>query len=348
MRVFFVSDRDDSHSDRFSNALSTCLTGFESVRVTCNGEGVVVARVAGLWRTGWSRIREALDAHSAVVLSGPLDSVTSNLRGLHNPHIGVSWSTDVMVTAAMGERGLRQWQDTLGSLYAVVVDNVPVQNACIAAGISPKAIIRFPWGPEDQLPPSSARRHRNLPGRKKIVLFGRRLDPHYDPLTFVEALFDLRRRGLSAVWTFVSQGPMVDDVKAALGSGGFDQPVSWIAPATPLEFNALISRVDCVVSTALTDGSSVTVLEALRASVPVVATQSAGVSEWVIDGITGWTVPVGNSAALARAIESVLIGPEDRRDLITENGARLVGRIAGWHEGLKQLVQAVHLASEHT
>ena len=52
-----------------------------------------------------------------------------------------------------------------------------------------------------------------------------------------------------------------------------------------------------------------TILEAMAVSVPVVATDIRGCREEVVDGETGFLVPVRNAVAFADAIECVLTDP---------------------------------------
>ncbi len=56
------------------------------------------------------------------------------------------------------------------------------------------------------------------------------------------------------------------------------------------------------VSSSLTEGISLTLLEAMAVGLPVVATAVGGNSEIVVDGVTGSLVPAGDSDALATAM----------------------------------------------
>jgi glycosyltransferase involved in cell wall biosynthesis len=53
----------------------------------------------------------------------------------------------------------------------------------------------------------------------------------------------------------------------------------------------------------------------MRAGLPVVATDVDGVREAVVDGITGITVPRGNTAELAGSLRRLLIDPELRQSM---------------------------------
>lgn len=59
----------------------------------------------------------------------------------------------------------------------------------------------------------------------------------------------------------------------------------------------------------LTEGISVTLLEAMAAGVPAVATEVGGNPEIVVDGITGYLVPLNDEARMAERIVRLLEEP---------------------------------------
>jgi hypothetical protein len=72
----------------------------------------------------------------------------------------------------------------------------------------------------------------------------------------------------------------------------------------------VIASSDVFVLPSLADSMPLVVLEAMLAGKPVVATRSGGAAEMVVDGETGFLVPVGDPAALARAVLALLEDPE--------------------------------------
>jgi glycosyltransferase involved in cell wall biosynthesis len=76
---------------------------------------------------------------------------------------------------------------------------------------------------------------------------------------------------------------------------------------------ALLRRADIVVSPSLAEGLSNSIMEAMAAAVPVVATAVGGTPE-LLDG-RGVVVPAGDPAALADAVAATLADLEHARDL---------------------------------
>ena len=77
----------------------------------------------------------------------------------------------------------------------------------------------------------------------------------------------------------------------------------------------LLSTLDLFVSPARSEPFGLSMVEAMAAGVPVIATRSEGAREIVSDGETGRLVPVNEPQALARAISEVLADENGREQL---------------------------------
>jgi glycosyltransferase involved in cell wall biosynthesis len=77
----------------------------------------------------------------------------------------------------------------------------------------------------------------------------------------------------------------------------------------------ILARCDVFVLPSLYEGLPLTVLEAMAAEKPVVASNISGIDEVVIDGKTGLLVPPENHEALASAIESMISNPDYAKEL---------------------------------
>jgi glycosyltransferase involved in cell wall biosynthesis len=88
---------------------------------------------------------------------------------------------------------------------------------------------------------------------------------------------------------------------------------------------SLLAAADVLVLPSLYEGLPLSVLEAMIAGVPVIATAVGGTDEVVRDGETGTLVPPGDASALAAAIRRVL-GDRERSSRLADAARALVAR----------------------
>ena len=342
MTLVFVTDRADAHVARFDALFHTLTSDYELVRVTFSAEGVPGTSVAGAPCDSWDALGGALSAEGSVVISGPLDTVSANLGREGFAHIGISFATDVMVSAAQGPGALSRLRNVVASLDVVVTDNYATENALIAVGANPDNILRIPWGPDaPPQPASTTRSERGWPEDRQIVLHPRSLEPHYDPGVFVDALALVAKRLPDVLAVLVEVGSLVEDIKARIAGAGLGAHFHFEPLREPREFRAMMACADVVVVTPRTDGTSVTVMDAMAQGVPVVSSLTAGSAEWVVEGITGWTFPVGSASSLADAMERALLAEESHRALIIEQAKTLVSQKAGWDTSAQRLGEVI-------
>jgi glycosyltransferase involved in cell wall biosynthesis len=96
---------------------------------------------------------------------------------------------------------------------------------------------------------------------------------------------------------------------------GLSDRVSWYPLLTQSELAAFYARAAIHVMPAIDEGLGLTAVESLLSETPVVAFESGGVTDIVIDGKTGVLVPPGDVAALAAALDAALADPSRLREL---------------------------------
>jgi glycosyltransferase involved in cell wall biosynthesis len=153
-------------------------------------------------------------------------------------------------------------------------------------------------------------------GTPEVVGVGRLAYPK-DFTTLLEALRLVR--GPCHV-RLAGDGPGLTEVTSALTRNGLSQRVELLGARADVP--DLLARSDVFVLSSRSEGFPVSVLEAMAAGLPVVATNVGGVAEAVADGETGFLVPAADADALARALERLLADGELRRRLGAAGRAR--------------------------
>jgi glycosyltransferase involved in cell wall biosynthesis len=145
--------------------------------------------------------------------------------------------------------------------------------------------------------------------------------PQKGPLDFVEAARCARLRDPRLRFFIAGDGAMRTAVERAIAGadlGGVVHLLGWRD-----DVPELLAAMDIFLLTSLFEGLPRVVLQAMAASVPVVATDTGGVAEVVVDGETGRLVPPGNAAAAADAIVALSRDAEMRRRFAAAARSRL-------------------------
>jgi glycosyltransferase involved in cell wall biosynthesis len=145
----------------------------------------------------------------------------------------------------------------------------------------------------------------DLPGTARVLLAVCRLEPQKGLDVAVRALPDIRTRHPDAVLVVLGEGPQREQLERLARE--LDVPV--FLPGRVPDVTEWLGRADLLVHPARWEGFGLALLEAMLASLPVVATRISSIPEIVVDGETGLLVPAEDAAALAAAVSRVLHDP---------------------------------------
>lgn len=113
-------------------------------------------------------------------------------------------------------------------------------------------------------------------------------------------------------WTLelVGSGPLEGAARERSAALGLDARVRFLG--TRHDVAEVLAHAQAFVLASHWEGFPRSILEAMRAGLPVVASAVGGAHESVADGVTGRLVPPGDERALAAALREVLADPERR------------------------------------
>jgi L-malate glycosyltransferase len=147
-----------------------------------------------------------------------------------------------------------------------------------------------------------------------------RLDPIKNVPLLVDAIGQAsvrlgRIRGL-----IVGEGPARGEIEARIAAAGLASRVQLCGHRD--DARDLVQCLDLFVLSSLSEGTSMALLEAMAAGVPVAVTAVGGNPEIVTAGRSGWLVPSGDTVALAQAIGSAATQADQAR-AFGDEGRRL-------------------------
>jgi glycosyltransferase involved in cell wall biosynthesis len=157
---------------------------------------------------------------------------------------------------------------------------------------------------------AGAPRSRHERSTPRLIAVGRLKAPK-DFLTLIRAFASLGGDEFEAL--IVGDGPDGAAVEAEIRRLGLESRVRLAGERDDVP--ELLAASDVFVLSSRSEGLPVSVLEAMAAELPVVASDVGGLAELVVDGETGLLVPPGDEAALAEALTRLVQDRDLRRSL---------------------------------
>jgi glycosyltransferase involved in cell wall biosynthesis len=139
---------------------------------------------------------------------------------------------------------------------------------------------------------------------ERIVGSAGRLSPEKGFGVLVEAAAIVARSDPAAGFIHFGDGPLREAIRRRVGELGLEG--RFILAGLRDDLDRFLPHWDLCVLPSFTEGLPTVVLESYAAGVPVVASAVGGTPEAVADGVDGYLVPPGDSAALAGRILDVL------------------------------------------
>ena len=142
----------------------------------------------------------------------------------------------------------------------------------------------------------------------------------------------------------VGDGPRRDALEALARELSLSEAVHFLG--TRSDVPEVLSLIDVLVLTSHAEANPVSILEAMAAEKPVVATRVGSVPETVLDGVTGYLAAPGDEAAISARVVQLLRDP-GRAAAMGRAGREHV--IAHWSvqhmvEGYQDLIAGIYRA----
>lgn len=236
------------------------------------------------------------------------------LAGLFNRNLRVIYTEHGRLSDAQATLRRRVANSVLsrlsGQSYAVSHD---LRQYLIDAGFAASRLAVIHNGIDAGAPPrpearAAARVRFGLKQEAFVIGTVARLDPVKDLGVAIAALAVVRTAMPTAVLAIAGDGPERASLEAVAAQTGVAEAVRWIG-YTPAARDLLLG-CDLYVNSSISEGISLTILEAMAAGLPVVATDAGGTPEVVVPGETGRLVPARSPDLLAAAILEVATSPD--------------------------------------
>jgi glycosyltransferase involved in cell wall biosynthesis len=241
--------------------------------------------------------------------------------GFH-PHLSMPWGSDILTEPDKSLFRRRLVRKVMHTCDHVQCDAEFVKKKIIDDYSLPKEKITvFPWGIDlEQFTRSnkaSARSSLKLDKDKFIVLYNRYFEPVYGVNYLLDAYREFAAGKDDVMMLMLSDGSGKNDVLKYITEKGLDEKIQLIGRVPNHELPAFLSAADVYVSPSLSDGTSLSLLEAMACGTGMIVTDVPAIMEWV-NADNGLIVKKGNTVEIKKALEEYYIN----RDLAATHGLK--------------------------
>ncbi|GMV52181.1 MAG: hypothetical protein AMXMBFR67_37240 [Nitrospira sp.] len=183
-----------------------------------------------------------------------------------------------------------------------------IEQELVRIGADPSKIMTQPFGAELQRFGQAADMPRPVASQ---IVCTRKHEPVYNIPTILRALARLQKSGREFHCTLAGGGSLLESHRQLAMELDLDERVSFTGHLPHADVAQLLTRSDIYISASLSDGTSVSLIEAIAAGILPVVSRIPANTPWVKHGQTGLLFDPADPADLAGALETAL----DNREL---------------------------------
>ena len=169
---------------------------------------------------------------------------------------------------------------------------------------------------------------------KTIVFSNRNFLEVYNIETLINAIPLVIKRNKNVQFIIKGSGPLEQSLKKLTRDIKVDENVTFVGWTEYHDMPKYLHVCDIYVSTAISDGTPVSVLEAMACGKACIVTDVGGVDEWIEDDVSGCLIPPQKPQILAEKILELARVPS-KCDVLGKEAHRVVTERGDWYNIMK-------------
>lgn len=269
----------------------------------------------------------------------------------HHPFLLMSWGSDLLVEA--DRNGLENWTTgfTLKHADALLCDcDVVGEKAVREFGFSEDQVVKIPWGVDvDKFKPGpdGAKIRQKLGWQDNyIVISTRTWQQTYGIETILEAFKAALAKQPDLRLLLLGDGPLADKIEAFVRDNNLEEVVFRPGIVGQDFLPDYFRAADLYASCSASDGSSVSLLEAMASGLPVIVSDIPGNREWVESDKNGWLAKTGDLRQFEGFLLKARAQPEPARSAMQVSNRRRIKADGNWNQNFIKLIEAYKMISK--
>ena len=261
--------------------------------------------------------------------------------------VSVSWGYDLLVDAH--RNALWRWATrfTLKHSAALVGDCDTIRQLAISHGMLDRRMITFPWGIDlrhfSPQPGDNPAESHDDDASTFTILSTRGWEPIYGVDIIARAFVQAAEQCPVLHLVMLGNGSQATELRQIFARGGVEERVTFPGQVRYADLPRYYWMADLYVSASHSDGTSISLLEAMACGRPVLVSDIPGNREWVTLDENGWFFPDGQVDALKQAILNA-VGNREKLPKMSRAARAVTEKRADWDKNFPQLLKAYDIA----
>ena len=283
-----------------------------------------------------------------LIHAGPIQrpALLTALSGF-SPLVSMSWGSDLLKDA--NKNGWMRWatRTTLNRTAVLLGDCDAVRQKAIGLGFPAERIVIFPWGVDlAQFSPGPTDISASLDGQFTLLSL-RSWEPIYGVDVVARAFIQAANQNPQLRLILLGTGSIAQSIYAILNNSPVIEQVTFGGQVGQADLPRFYRSAHLYISASHSDGSSVSLMEALACGCPVLVSDIPGNREWITPGVEGWLFPDGDVEALAHGMLQAADLAQNSPGQFQAMGAaarRKAEERADWNKNVQALLYAYDMA----
>lgn len=258
-----------------------------------------------------------------------------------HPLVTMSWGSDMLVDADASRQMQRLTEFTLANTDLFVGDCDAVRQKAISFGFPEERIVTFPWGIDLTRfsPGEGGDALRQQAGWEDafVLMHTRSWEPVYGVDVLAKAFVQAAGQAPKLRLFLLGDGSLAPEIRDLLAP--VIERVVLAGQVPQEQLPDYYRAADLYISASYSDGSSVSLMEALASGLPALVSDIPGNREWIEGSGAGWLFPDGDTGALAQGILDAYRQKEQLTQM-RRAARQLAEARANWEKNFEKLVLA--------
>ena len=213
------------------------------------------------------------------------------------PAVVSAWGDDILILPKKSRLIAWYTKKVLDSVDLIYAVSRNIGNHIVSDfGIPGPKVHYLPFGIDTGMFPP--REDAGTEGKQVMELFSNRgFFPVYDTATLVRGFALAYKENPALRLTLKGEGPEEQEIRELVTGLGLDEQVHFRKKTRYADVPRDYQHADIFITTSLSDGTPVSVLEAMASGLPCIATSVGGIPEWIEHNVTGLLIPPGCAGA---------------------------------------------------